>query len=332
MSTGAQYGAQAIPLPIAEQAMHWQLELQELAASEHSHQRLHEESLAWRQEHPLHELAWQRAEALTTRMRQLREPGRAGLASTLLERPLNRRAALKQLALLLAAGGLAWSQRDSALVQRWTSDYSSGVGEQRTLQLDGQVRIGLNTDSAIDLRFDTQQRVVQLLRGELLLQVPQVDPRPIWIRTVEGRVQPLGRSVAVRQLPGSTQVVAVDGAVSLQPQHQRDGWSRLQPGEMARFDATATGPVRAQQGGELAWRHGMLVAHGQPLAAFLAELGRYRPGHLGCDAVLNGLRVSGTFPLADTDRVIDVVSHTLDLDVRRLTPYWVTLKPRSRTS
>jgi len=72
----------------------------------------------------------------------------------------------------------------------------------------------------------------------------------------------------------------------------------------------------------------MLVAQNQPLAEFIAELSRYRRGHLACDPALARLGVSGTFPLADTDKVILAVANTLQLEVEHFTRYWVTLKPR----
>ena len=72
----------------------------------------------------------------------------------------------------------------------------------------------------------------------------------------------------------------------------------------------------------------MIVAQGQRLADFVDELSRYRRGHLGCDPRLAELRVSGTFPLDDTDQVISALGETFDLDVQHLTRYWVTLKAK----
>jgi len=77
-----------------------------------------------------------------------------------------------------------------------------------------------------------------------------------------------------------------------------------------------------------AWSQGMLVAQGQRLAAFLDDVSRYRRGHLACDPALADLRVSGTFPLDNTEKIIAAVADTLQLDVQHFTRYWVTLKPR----
>jgi transmembrane sensor len=75
-----------------------------------------------------------------------------------------------------------------------------------------------------------------------------------------------------------------------------------------------------------AWTDGMLVASGMRLADFLAELSRHRPGYLGCDPAIAGLRVSGTYPLADTDRILDTLRTTLPVEIHFRTRYWVTVR------
>nr|WP_279653248.1 DUF4880 domain-containing protein [Pseudomonas morbosilactucae] len=103
--------------------MQWQLDLQEpevSSATLAAWQR-------WRQAHPQHEQAWQRAEALTQRLQQVRSQGHSELARATLAPNLGRRRALKQLGLLLAAGAGAWAARDTALMQDWSADYSTQV-------------------------------------------------------------------------------------------------------------------------------------------------------------------------------------------------------------
>jgi transmembrane sensor len=70
----------------------------------------------------------------------------------------------------------------------------------------------------------------------------------------------------------------------------------------------------------------MLVASGMRLDHFLAELGRHRPGHIGCEPAIAHLRVSGTYPLASTHRVLDLLRTTLPVDIHLFTPWWVTVR------
>ncbi len=61
---------------------------------------------------------------------------------------------------------------------------------------------------------------------------------------------------------------------------------------------------------------------GSPLNHVLSELARYRHGFVTCaDAVAN-LRVSGSFPLADTDRALAVLTKAFPLRTTFLARYW----------
>ncbi|WP_440862721.1 FecR domain-containing protein [Symbiopectobacterium purcellii] len=48
----------------------------------------------------------------------------------------------------------------------WLADQRTAIGEIRRLTLDDGSVLTLNTDSAVNLRFDTRQRTVELVQGE----------------------------------------------------------------------------------------------------------------------------------------------------------------------
>ena len=75
-----------------------------------------------------------------------------------------------------------------------------------------------------------------------------------------------------------------------------------------------------------AWTRGELVADGQPLARFAAELARYRRGFVTCTPEVAQLPLVGVFPLADTDRILRALEATLPVRVRRVLPGWVRLE------
>lgn len=310
---------------IAEQAMHWQLELQEPGASAETQAAC----MRWRQAHPVHERAWQRAEALAQRMSEMRSPNQRPLAHAALRPTMSRRTALKQLGLVLAAGAGAWSMRDTALLQDLTADYHSQVGEQQRHVLADNTQVELNTDSAINVVFEREARRIKLLRGEMLITRDKIaDGRPLSVATAEGRIDVSQARFSVRQRTGVTQVSVYQGSLVINPMAQRQLAMTLQAGEQLSFNEQGLITRRAVALTAPAWTQGMLVAQAQPLREFLAELSRYRRGHLACDPRLAKVPVSGTFPLADTERVIFAVADTLQLDVRQFTRYWVTLQPR----
>lgn len=315
---------QGINLEIAEQAMFWYLELLEPQASEQTRAACED----WRQAHPLHEQAWQRAESLGRRMSDIRQ--HRPLASATLGSGVSRRRAIKQLALLLAAGASAWSVRESGLVAPLMADYRSAVGERREVVLADDTRVQLNTDSAINVELSPEVRRIRLLRGEILVTLGNApQERALQVTTVEGRVEALKGRFSMRQRHGYSQLGLLQGDARLLPLHANP--KVLTPNEWVNFTDREVF-FRRDNAAELAWTQGMIVADGQRLADFLEELSRYRHGRLACDPILADLRVSGTYPLDDTDRVLAAVSRTLQLDVHSLTRYWVTLRPRTQGS
>ncbi|MFZ3282769.1 FecR domain-containing protein [Pseudomonas sp.] len=311
---------------VAEQAMHWHLELQETDVSEATLSAW----MRWRQAHPAHEHAWQRAQVFARRMHDIRSPDQRPLAHATLRPSLSRRSAIKQLSVLLAAGAGAWLTKDTAFVQDWSADYHSRIGEQRRLTLADKTRVQLNTDSAINVVFDREIRRIKLLRGEMLVTRDNLaEGRLLSVDTAEGRLESTQAKFSVRQRAGFTQVSVFQGALVITPALQPHQPIALKAGEYVSFSPREVLTRQATALTAPAWSQGMLVAQGQRLGDFLEDLSRYRRGHLACDPALADLRVSGTFPLDNTENIIFAVADTLQLDVQQFTRYWVTLKPRT---
>ena len=285
---------------------------------------------AWRGSDPENEQAWLHVEGCMARMRALPAPLAHG---TLARKPIHaqanaaRRQSLKFLA-LLAVGGGAWLAGGDEQARFWLADYRTGTGELRHVVLDDGTRIALNTASSIDVRYDAGQRLVTLLRGEIMVSTAR-DPagRPFLVHTAQGRLQPVGTRFAVRAGGGVTRLGVFAGAVDIMPMLAPGVVQRLHPGQQTMFTAKRIGAIEALPAGADAWTTGMLVAHDMPLAEFIGELARYRHGRLACDPAIAQLRVSGIYPLADTTQVLDMLTRTLPVDVRQSTRFWVSVVP-----
>lgn len=317
-----------LSLEVCEKAMQWWLDIhsskvdaQTLSAFNH-----------WRNEHRVHEIAWQRAEALAGQMQAFRQSGNVRLAKSALlssgTAGVGRRQAIKTLGLILAAGAGAWTARDTAFVQHFSADYSTGVGEQRRIAVANGLDLQLNTRSAINARRVDHHWQLKLLKGEVLIDT-SVTP-PLLLKTAQLQALATAGQFSARQLDSGTTLLSVyRGALQITPSPSH-GAIRLDQGQQASFAGGVMFDQRALEQSSPAWSQGMIVANGQQLPAFLDELARYRYGHLGCDPALASLRVWGTFPLADTERVIAAVADTLTLDVQRFTRLWVNLRRPQR--
>jgi len=316
-----------IPPEVAARAVEWLLLLQEKDTSPATRQAWER----WRAAHPDHARAWARIEAVNAQLRQFASPGAAAVARAALlpPRSAGRRQAVKTLALLLFAGGIAWTAEERAPWREWLADERTAVGERRSLMLADGTVVSLNTDSAIDVRFTAAERRVRLVGGEIMIVTGKdgAAPRPFVVETEQGELRPLGTRFTARRLPDASQVGVFEGAVDV---HPRDGHGlarTLRAGEQARFTRTAIGDIGAASETDAAWVDDMLVATRMRLDGFLAEVSRHRPGRLRCDPAIAALQVSGTFPLADTDRILDALRTTLPVQIHFLTRYWVTVQP-----
>ena len=321
-------GPAAAPIPpeVARQAVHWLLELG-LEPGPGTEQ-LHRQWQIWLAADPLHAQAWQRIAGIDGQLRGL--PPAVAL-QTLAARGMGRRHAVR-LAVLLAggAGGLLaarYTAPGERAWQQWAADLSTATGQRREAVLADGTRLMLNTASAVDLRYSESERLIVLRAGEILVQsASDTAHRPLRVRTAEGTVRAIGTRFTVRQHEGATAVAVLQGAVELQPLHGTAAASRLSAGEQGRFTGTRTSPATPLPDSAGAWSEGMLVADDMPLEDFIAELARHRPGLLRCTPEAGRLRVSGAYPLADTDRVLAALTHTLPVLVRSRTGWWVTVE------
>lgn len=103
---------------------------------------------------------------------------------------------------------------------------------------------------------------------------------------------------------------------------------QLQAAQQVVFNRNTWEPVRALDANSGAWADGMLVAAHMRLQDFLAELSRYRRGHLQCDAKVADLLISGSYPLANSERILDLLEVALPVKVKRFTRYWVSVEAR----
>lgn len=296
----------AIPQQVLAQAASWLMLMQEgplLPAQQRELER-------WRRASAEHERAWQRAQRLLTRLGSLPPT----LAKQTLDRPTGRRAVLRGLLLLIGAAPLSWWAWRSGI----GNDYQTSVGERQHARLADGTQITLNSDSAVDVLFNSAQRLLHLRRGEVYIATA-ADPRPLMAQTQQGQLRALGTRFSVRQLADETLLAVYEGAVQVRPEHARvaPGENIIRAGQQVRFSRERMGLIEEARETTLAWRNGLLVADDMPVRLWAHELMRYTDQQLECDPALGELRVSGTFPIDDLPLALAMLAQTYTLQVRR---------------
>ncbi|WP_109513388.1 FecR domain-containing protein [Pseudomonas ovata] len=275
--------------------------------------------LRWLASDPAHQVAWQQMELLQRSLGTL--PGQATRQA--LSASGQRRQVLKLLLLLPAAGLVGWQAQDA--VDNW-ADYRTGTGQQRRIELADGSRVDLNTDTALDIRFDARQRLMHLRSGEILVRTgKRGDQRPLRVVTQHGSIQALGTLFSVRQRSARTEVGVLEDSVRIHPEAAVDKVAVLKAGECTAFDTRTIGAVDKYQPAQVAWVEGRLIVLDARLGDVLAELGRYRHGVMRCDERAASLRVSGTFRLDALEAVLANLQASQPITVRWFTPYWVSV-------
>jgi transmembrane sensor len=279
----------------------------------------------WVTADPLHQLAWQRIEAVSAQL--ARVPGR--IAAPALQGVVqSRRQVVRNLVVLASVGTLGVAAWRSDPAMAWRADLHTAVGERKKLTLaDGSLLL-LNTDSAVDVRFDKQQRLLTLRSGEILVSTG-ADPlgRPFQVDTPHGRVLALGTRFTVRTSGQGSDVAVLEKAVEVSPLGAVRP-QRLEAGQQVHFDASGYDAVRANDADVGAWQQGSVIAIDKPLVELLAELSRYRHGVLRCDPVVAQMKISGAFPIDNTDLALAALESSFNLQVVSRTRFWVTVVPR----
>ncbi|HDZ2038550.1 TPA: FecR family protein [Klebsiella pneumoniae] len=202
---------------------------------------------------------------------------------------LTRRHVMKGLLLLLGAGG-GWQLWQSETGEGLRADYRTPKGAVSRQQLEDGSLLTLNTQSAADVRFDAHQRTVRQQDNFTQLDVQQ--------HAVE---------VLLASAPAQKRIVNA--------------------GESLQFSASEFGAVKPLDDESTSWTKGILSFSDKPLGEVIATLSRYRNGVLRCDPAVAGLRLSGTFPLKNTDAILNVIAQTLPVKIQSITRYWINISP-----
>jgi transmembrane sensor len=313
-----------------EQAASWYVQLNDQQSS----QQEREHWQAWLAQSGEHQAAWHYVERVSQRFAVLQDNQQQAASHVLRNSgraSLNRRQTVKSLLVLVSGGWLGWSAwKESALplsLARWTADLSTGTGETRETRLSDGSRIWLNALSALNVRFDTAQRLLLLQAGEVLIDTAKDTSRPLLVQTVEGRMRALGTRFSVRQEDRRTLLNVYEGAVEV-----RTAQGQVQvaeAGQQLSFSQDHIPPPSVASASREAWRRGLLLADNLPLGQLLEELSRYRPGHLGCDPAVAGLPVMGSFPLKDTDQALRLLEAALPVRVHKPLEWWVDVGPKA---
>jgi transmembrane sensor len=282
----------------------------------------------WLAEHPHHLAAWDRVEFHIDRFKSL--PPKASFAA-LTAPNLSRRRALQNLLVLGVVGISSWQLARGRYWQELTADYQVAQSETKTITLADGSTVILDSGSALNVEFTPDLRRLQLVSGEIYIETAPDNTglgRPFVVDTQDGRVRALGTRFSVSQQGDYSQVAVFADKVEIQPFSPNALNQMLGAGQEARFNWTRAESVQQNKNDRPAWSQGIIIADNIPLSEFLLQLNRYRKGYVTCAPEIANMRIIGSFPLKDTDRILASLETNLPVKLSNPMPYWVKVLPR----
>jgi transmembrane sensor len=213
-------------------------------------------------------------------------------------------------------------------------ELTTKVGELRTVRLDDESTITINTDSEIHVRYERKRRDIELRRGEAVFKVAHDAERPFRVHTRTGVVQAIGTQFNVYERPDGTDVVVLEGRVKLTP-HAAGGSvaipNELATGQEARIalDGSIHRAEHADIARVLAWNKRRLKFDSVPLEEMVREFNRYHSDvRVRLDGVLPGSHhYTAVLDADDPTALTRFLSLAPDLTVQRVGNE-VVIRPR----
>ncbi|MES2623642.1 MAG: FecR domain-containing protein [Pseudomonadota bacterium] len=232
--------------------------------------------------------------------------------------------------------------------------YETRIGQQSTVVLPDGSEVLLNTNSRVEVTFSSVERNIVLHRGEAQFTVTKDKARPFRVHANGGIVEAVGTMFTVQQtLSKKLEVTVLEGVVNFtrtkEPALNQAAQQEQQatPDPTPGFAAIESIPLSAGESVEveetsdeilkqtfqpeelatrLAWRDGMLLFEGDPLAKVIEEVSRYTSIQIDVDEAARDIQVLGLFRTGDIEGVLLAMQDTFNLTVERLSDDHIVLR------
>ena len=211
------------------------------------------------------------------------------------------------------------------------------LGEQRSILLSDGSMLELNTETEVRVRMTEQVRDIDLLRGEVLVDVAKDPARPFRVLSDGVVVQAIGTRFNVYKRGTDTVVTVIEGRVAvkqppspftsppstgtvatIEPVELTAGLQLAVANQSAATPSTEPTPEPVNLAKATAWTERRLVFDDEPLSAIVAEFNRYNRARLIItDSDLNQKRISGVFDANDPNEFIALLSSLERIDIRQ---------------
>jgi transmembrane sensor len=196
------------------------------------------------------------------------------------------------------------------------TDYTTAIGEQRTVTLPDDSQVTLNTATHLRVTYSRSVRRVDLLSGEALFHVQKDARRPFEVHALNGVTTAVGTEFDVQVNGASATVDVLKGAVKVEGSAGDPKGQAAQVTFGQGVDYTAAGAVSAIRTADTnrirAWQAHRVVYTDIALDAALQDYNRYVPVPIVIgDPTLAARHINGVFRIGDQTAFLDAIEQGL---------------------
>ncbi|MEQ5837902.1 FecR family protein [Paraburkholderia acidicola] len=283
---------------------------------------------SWHGADPRHRSAWESVEQQLQIFATVRERGGAVARKVLTAPNASRRKLLQgSVGAMVTIGLTAYLIRRTGFVELLNPDFATGVGRRQHLTLADGSALMLDANSAVDVDFNSKERAIKLLRGQLFVRVAQDIDRPLVVYTRDGSACALGTAFCVCLSDSGTRVAVTHSKVRVRSASgdalivSEGSVALMRRESVQRLDSL-------QADAEVTWINGYITAVNRPLSEVVGALNPYLRGLVLLSADAASLRVSGLFLLDDANATIRQIAQTLPVTVTYHTDYLIRIAAR----
>ncbi len=227
------------------------------------------------------------------------------------------------------------------------ASYQTNIGESNTINLPDNSKVVLNTNSFVQVKYTQNSRIIELLRGEIHIDVAHDTSRPLSVIAGGKVIQAVGTAFNVEMRSERVELIVTDGKVLVAqkdttveddieqmakrlPQNSMS----ISKGEKVDLDISGNNQEKVQKAdpieiaANLSWRQGNIIFRGESLAEAMLEISRYTDiqFELADDDELQKVQVAGLFKTGDVTGLLDVLTRNFNISYQKVGSHKIILK------
>lgn len=207
------------------------------------------------------------------------------------------------------------------------ADYSSTLGERKTIQLDDGSTAILNTDSAIASNMQNGERSVELLKGEAFFHVKPNIERPFLVKAKYSTTRVLGTRFFVHHQNNGDEIKVLSGRVEVsEKQNTRPPVILRDLEAITISDTILSQPQKLNSALSTSWINGFLAYNNETLENVVNNINRYHTGMIFFkDNSLRQLKINGRLSIREPRAMLTVLQQTMNIRITYLTDWLIII-------